>query len=190
MKKVRRNSKKIDKIPNISYDIAGDFMKKAGIIFLFFLLLSPILPGESDAYAPNSGHLKGFIYKPNGKTPLWGAQVILQDVKNNLVFRSNVTDSTGDYKMLNIPAGDYRTLIVARARPYKVKKIDFLLKIRAEKTSTISFSLNKSLKGLFYLIEPCCLATIIAGTAAGITAGKLFPPKEPKRASPVIPAKK
>ncbi len=166
-------------------------MKKAGVIFLFFLLTAaPALSGGSDAYAPNSGHLKGFIYKPDGKTPLWGAQVILQDVKNNLLFRSNVTDSTGDYKMLNIPAGSYKILIVASARPYKVKKIDFLLNIRTEKTSTISFALQKSLKGLFFLIEPCCLATVIAGTAAGITVRKLFPPKEPPKASPVIPEKK
>ena len=166
-------------------------LKNVGIIFLFFLLAAaPALSVGNGAYAPNCGHLQGFIYKPDGKTPLWGAQVILQDVKNNLAFRSNVTDSTGDYKMLNIPAGDYKVLIVAKARPYKVKKIDFLLKIRAEKTSTISFSLQKSLKGLFFLIEPCCLATIIAGTAAGVTARKLFPPPEPKKASPVIPEKK
>ena len=188
MKRVRNNNKKIDKRTIVSY---YSVMKKAAVIFLFFLLVAaPALSVDSDAYAPNSGHLKGFIYKPDGKNPLWGAQVILQDVKNKLVFRSNVTDSTGDYKMLNIPAGDYKVLIVAKARPYKVKKIDFLLKIRAKKTSTISFSLQKSLKGLFFLLEPCCLATIIAGTAAGVTAGKLVPPKEPKKASPVIPAKK
>lgn len=177
---------------NISYDRGGGFMKKTGVIFLliFLLLAVPVFSGESDAYAPNSGHLKGFIYKPDGKTPLWGAQVILQDVKNNLVFRSNVTDSTGDYRMLNIPACDYKVMIVARARPYKVKKIDFLLKIRPGKTSTISFSLQKSVLGLFFLIEPCCLATIIAGTAAGVTAGKLFPPEEPPHVSPVVPLKK
>ena len=83
MEKVRRNNKEIDKMQNISYDRVGGFMKKAGVIFLFFLLVTLSLSGESDSYAPNSGHLKGFIYKPDGKTPLWGAQVILQDVKNN-----------------------------------------------------------------------------------------------------------
>lgn len=164
-------------------------MKRAFFLFLLFVFSLSAL-GNSEEYAPNCGHLKGFIYKPDGKTPLWGAQVVLQDVKNDIVLRSNVTDATGDYKMLNVPAGDYRVLIVARAKPYKVKTIDFLMKITAGKTATISFSLQKSLKGLFFLLEPCCLATIVAGTAAGITAGKLFPPKEEKKASPVIPSKK
>jgi len=190
MNKAKRLKKIIfDKLLHITYYKEGVRMKKAFFIFLL-LVLSLSLIGESEEYAPNCGHLKGFVYKPDGETPLWGAQVILQDVKNNIVFRSNVTDSTGDYKMMNIPAGNYRVLIVARAKPYKVKTIDFLMKIIAGKTSTISFSLQKSIKGLFYLLEPCCLATIVAGTAAGITAGKLFPPKEQKEASPVIPSKK
>jgi hypothetical protein len=180
---------KIDNAADISYYRAGGPLKKTALLILLFML-TLMLSGNTETYAPNSGHLKGFIYKPNGKTPLWGAQVILQDAKNNLVFRSNVTDSTGDYKMLNIPAGDYRVLIVARARPYKLKTIDFLMKITAKKTSTISFALQKSIKGLFFLLEPCCLATIVAGTAAGVTAGKLFPPKEQKKASPVIPQEK
>lgn len=189
MSRMKRLKKIIDKTLNISYYRKGIAMKKA-FFFILLLILAMSLLGNSEDYAPNCGHLKGFVYKPDGKTPLWGAQVILQDVKNNIVFRSNVTDSTGDYKMLNIPAGDYRVLIVARAKPYKVKTIDFLMKITARKTATISFSLQKSIKGLFFLLEPCCLATIVAGTAAGVTAGKIFPPKEEKKASPVIPSRK
>lgn len=172
-----------------SYYRSGGVMRNVVIILLVFIF-TLTLAGEIESYAPNCGHLKGFIYKKDGKTPLWGAQVILQDVKSKLVFRSNVTDSTGDYQLVNIPSGDYMVLIVARAKPYKVKKVDFLIKIVTGKTATISFSLQKSIKGLFSLLEPCCLATIIAGTAAGITAGKIPPPEEPPQASPSVPKKK
>lgn len=161
-------------------------MRKTGVIFTALMLLIAAA-GRSETYQPNTGHLRGFIYKSDGQTPLWGGQVVLQDVKNNLVFRSNVTDSTGDYKLLNVPSGEYKVLIVAKSRPYKVKTIDFLIKIVAGKTATISFSLQKAIKGLFFLEEPCCLALIIAGTAGG---KKIRPNPEPPEASPTIPPRK
>lgn len=161
-------------------------MRKTGVIFVVLMLLLAA-PGRSETYQPNTGHLKGFIYKSDGRTPLWGGQVVLQDVKNNLVVRSNVTDSTGDYKLLNVPGGEYKVLIVAKSRPYKVKTIDFLIKIIAGKTTTISFSLQKAIKGLFFLEEPCCLALIIAGTSGG---KKFHPPDDPPEASPTIPSRK
>ena len=118
---------------------------------------------------PNCGHLRGFIYKSDGETPLWGAQVVLQEVKTQRVFRSNVTDTTGDYQILDVPAGDYVLLILAQDKSYKVKRVDFLIKIIEGKTATISFSLNKSLKALaFFLLRPCCLASVISGTAVSI----------------------
>jgi len=121
---------------------------------------------NSDEYEPGRGHLRGFIYKPDGETPLFGAQVVLEDAKSRQVFRSNVTDSTGDYELLNIPAGNYVVHILSRDREYKVKTVDFLVKILERKTTTISFSLKKSGGGfLFFLYEPCCEAAVISGTA-------------------------
>ena len=157
-------------------------MRKILVMILFFAVLLGIA-NAAEAYKPNCGHLKGFIYKPDGKKPLWGAQVALQNVETEMVFRSDVTDSSGDYRLLNIPAGDYMILILARERPYKVKKIDFLIKIFPGKTTFISFSLKRAVKGLFFLFEPCCLAMIVTGTALG----RLPPPSE---ASPPIPKKK
>lgn len=154
-------------------------MRHRAIIFLVFLFLSALLlQGVADPYKPNCGHLKGFIYKSDGKTPLWGAQVILQDPVSENVYRSNVTDSTGDYRLLNVPSGEYRLLIVAREKPYKVKQVDFLVKVFERKTSFLSFALQKSVKPLFFLLEPCCLATIVAGTALGVTIPNLS--KEPE----------
>ncbi|MCK4766267.1 MAG: carboxypeptidase regulatory-like domain-containing protein [Candidatus Aminicenantes bacterium] len=159
-------------------------MRKKVLIVLVFGIFLFTAAAADENYLPNSGHLKGFIYKKDGETPRWGAQVVLQDVENKLVFRSNVTDDTGDYELINVPVGDYKVMIVAMEKPYKVKNIDFLINILDNKTSFISFSLKKSIKGLFFLLEPCCLATIISGTAAGVTVGKLIPPKEQKEVSP------
>jgi hypothetical protein len=137
-------------------------------------------------YKPGCGHLRGFIYKSDGETPLWGAQVAVQHVETRQVFRSNVTDSTGDYEVHNIPAGNYVVLILTRAKLYNVKQIDFLIKIIAGKTSTISFSLKKSTGGLlFFLLEPCCKAAVVSGTALAIALVKKFSDlKKEKEQSP------
>jgi hypothetical protein len=142
------------------------------VVFMLFILplagvanTSANTDTNRDEYKPGCGHLWGFIYKPDGETPLFGAQVVLQDVETRRVFRSNVTDSTGDYKLLNIPAGNYVVHILSQDKAYKVKTVDFLIKIRERKTTTISFSLKKSLRGSFFLLEPCCEAAVISGTA-------------------------
>jgi len=162
--------------------------KKTGVLFTLTMFLFFTLPIASftDTYEPNTknnGHLRGFIYKSDDKTPLWGAQVVLQGVKNRQVFRSNVTDSTGDYEVLDVPAGDYIVTILAKNKIYKLKTVDFLIKIVEEKTTTISFSLKKSVVGLlFFLLRPCCLATIISGTTIGLAIGKKI--KEEPEQSP------
>lgn len=152
------------------------------VVFLFFIL--PVAgiadtfantDTNRDEYEPGCGHLRGFIYKPDGETPLFGAQVVLQDTETRRVFRSNVTDSTGDYELLNIPAGNYVVHILSQDKAYKVKTVDFLIKIRERKTTTISFSLKKSLGGfLFFLLEPCCEAAVISGTALAAALIKRF----------------
>ncbi len=165
--------------------------KKRGVLFTLAMFLLFILPIASftDTYesnmqnTQNNGHLRGFIYKSNDETPLWGAQVVLQGVKNRQLFRSNVTDSTGDYEIRDVPAGDYIVTILAKNKIYKVKSVDFLIKIVEEKTTTISFSLKKSVVGfLFFLLRPCCLATVISGTTIGLAIGKSI--KEEPEQSP------
>ena len=156
------------------------------VLFLFFILpLAGIADTfadrdtdtktNPDEYEPGCGHLRGFIYKPDGETPLFGAQVVLEVVETRQVFRSNVTDSTGDYELLNIPAGNYVVHILSQDREYKVKTVDFLIKIRERKTTTISFSLKKAPGGfLFFLLEPCCEAAVISGTALAAALIKKF----------------
>jgi len=122
------------------------------------------LPG-SEEDAPGKGNLKGFIYKANGKKPLWGAQVVLKNVKTGQLFESNVTDSVGDYKLMNIPEGDYQVRIFVKDKDYEVKTVDFLVKIRDGKTSAISFSLKKYRKFLIFGIPLCRITAFIAALA-------------------------
>lgn len=153
------------------------------VSLLILMQTSPGFAGSSGIYQSNAnfGQLRGFIYKPDGKTPLWGAQVVLQHVKSRRVFRSNVTDNTGDYQVIDVPAGDYLVLILSQNKSYKVKSVDFLIKIFAGKTTTISFSLNKPLKGLlFFLLRPCCLASVISATLVI----PCLPPHEEEEQSP------
>jgi hypothetical protein len=166
--------------------------KKYIVYFLITAFVMFTLP-QTIGYAtpPHSsddgyGNLRGFIYKEDGKTPIWGAQVLLENVKTNKVHESNVTDSTGDFKLTKIPVGDYSIAILARDKPYKLKKVDYLVKIIKDKTSTVSFSLKKSINPPFFLL-PCGIASIIAGTAASIAVGTdLFVPTPPPVASPVV----
>gem|GEM_PF-1737772 len=171
--------------------------KKMGVLFTLTMFLVFMLPTANFANTdePNTqntqdtGQLRGFIYKSDDKTPLWGAQVVLQGVKSQQVFRSNVTDSTGDYEILDVPAGDYAVTIMAKNKIYNVKRVDFLIKIVEQKSTTISFSLKKSIRGLlFFILRPCCLATIISGTTIGLAVGKAI--REEPEQSPTQPTQR
>lgn len=122
------------------------------------------LPGSEDN-PPGKGNLKGFIYKRDGKTPLWGAQVLLKDVKTGKIFESNVTDAVGDYKFMDIPEGNYKLKILVKDKDYEVKTVDFMVKIFDGKTSTLSFSLKKYRKFLIFGLPLCKVFAIIAGLA-------------------------
>jgi len=157
-------------------------MLKRTVITAFILGFAFSLVVAVPKYMPGTGHLKGFIYKPDDKTPFWGAQVLLQDVKTEEIYRSNVTDSTGDYSLINIPGGDYRVFIMAKARAYTIKQVEFKVKIQEKKTSFLSFSLEKPVSAGFFLFQPCCFAKLIAGV---VIIPPLIPPKEEEPASPV-----
>ena len=138
------------------------------LIFLVMACLlvwfSLSLTGSEDNPA-GKGNLKGFIYKRDGKTPLWGAQVLLKNVLTGKIFESNVTDAVGDYKVMDIPEGNYKLKILVKDKDYEVKTVDFMIKIFNGKTSILSFSLKKYRKFLILGIPPCKIFAIIAGLA-------------------------
>ncbi|UCH92203.1 MAG: carboxypeptidase regulatory-like domain-containing protein [Candidatus Aminicenantes bacterium] len=128
-------------------------------LFLWvFLLVGFPLPGTAEE-GEDTGNLKGFIYKRNGRTPLWGAQVVLKNIKTGKLFESNVTDSIGDYQLTDIPAGDYQVHIYIKNKSYKVKKVDFLVKIVPQKTTRISFAIKRP---PFLFFVPFQLCKVIA----------------------------
>jgi len=146
-------------------------LKKSNTITLFTLSLFILclVPSPSIAVDQESegvGHLKGFIFKKNGKTPLWGVQVLLKNVETGQVFESNVTDSIGNYEVLDVPAGNYKIFLLRKDKDYKIKKVDFLIIITEGKTTNISFALKKSKFFFLWIIEPCLLWAIIAAAAA------------------------
>lgn len=129
----------------------------------FLLVLPAPAAAESAEDSPGKGRLKGFIYKKDGKTPQWGIQVLLKNLETGDIFESNVTDAMGDYLVRDVPAGNYQVLLLRKDKPYKVKKADFQVKIAADKTSALSFSVKKSGKFLFFLALCDLFALLAAG---------------------------
>jgi hypothetical protein len=134
------------------------------ILFIFSLF-----PAYNYADEVKVGSLMGFLYTKDCKTPVKGAQVILTRVKKDKdeeytgekVFKSNITDSNGDYKLIDIPVGNYKISIKLDNKNYKVKKIDFLATIIEGKTSYMSFCLKIKRS----------VAIIIVGTSAAAALG-------------------
>jgi hypothetical protein len=134
------------------------------IVFVWVFLPSPLAGAEENP--PGTGNLKGFIYKKDGKTPRWGAQVLLEHGKNGKIFESNVTDAVGDYKLMDIPEGDYNVKILMKDKSYKVKTVDFKIKIMDGKTTRLSFALKKGGLPLILGLKICQFIALIAGIAA------------------------
>jgi hypothetical protein len=136
------------------------------MIFYLLVWFPHPLPG-SENNPRGTGKCKGFIYKRDGRTPLWGAQILMKNVRSGKIFESNVTDGIGNYKLEDIPEGNYMVKILVKNKNYKVKKVDFLIKIFTGKTTTISFALKKFRKFPLILGLRCCkLFAFVAGAVA------------------------
>lgn len=113
-------------------------------VFACFVFWGTILAAQEQE---ETGHLVGFVYKKDGKTPIKDAQLILEEIekgkKTGNKFESNVTDETGEYKMMNLPAGFYKGKILINKKHYKIKRLDFFVHIIAGETNFVSFSLKK-----------------------------------------------
>ena len=143
------------------------------IMFLFILVSVPVY---SDSTSTDVGEMMGFVYGKDMKTPVKNVQIILTEVKEKKdksekkVFRSDITGEKGDYKIAGIDPGTYKVSIKVRNQMYKIKKVDFLVKIFGGKSSFISFSLRKK------SVPP--IAWIVTGTAICRLVSKYEPPKE------------
>ena len=135
---------------------------------IFYLLVWFPFPLPGRENNPRGiGCLKGFIYKSNGRTPLWNAQLLLKNVRSGRIFASNVTDAVGNYELTDIPKGNYKVKILVKNRYYKVKKVDFMIKIFAGKTTNVSFALKKYRKFPLILgLRFCKFFALVAGAVA------------------------
>jgi len=122
-------------------------------VFLFFMLPTVSLADTSEPNtqdAQDVGHITGFIYESDGKTPLRNAQLILEEFvrgkKTGNAFKSNVTDVSGEYKLENIPEGHYKGKIMLNNKHYKIKRVDFFFEVIAGETNFVSFSLKRRRK--------------------------------------------
>ncbi len=152
-----------------------DIFKKVApyVMFLFVIVLLPL---QNYAQQADLGNLMGFVYKEDGKKPIKNAQIIIVHLESKKEFKSNITDKNGDYKIMNLPAGEYQVNILYKDKPYKLKRIDFYVRIFSGKTTFISFSLKKAYP----------LAIIIIGTAAAAGASQIIKSPEEKEVSPTI----
>ncbi len=122
-------------------------------VFLFIMLPTAHFAGTSEPNRQDMqdvGHITGFIYESDGKTPLRNAQLILEEFVRGKttgnVFKSNITDASGEYRLENIPEGHYVGKIMLNNKHYKIKRVDFFFDVIAGETNFVSFSLKRRLK--------------------------------------------
>jgi len=110
-------------------------------IWLFLLFLLPVA-----GLAEDTGNLEGIVYESDGKTPLKDARIILElfekGKKTDTKFESNITDSTGEYKLENVPVGKYKGKIMLNGKHYKIKRVDFFIHVIKGETNYVSFALK------------------------------------------------
>jgi len=107
-----------------------------------FLLIS--LPAV--VLAEDTGNLEGIVYESDGKTPLKDTRIILElfekGKKTDTKFESNITDSSGEYKLENVPVGKYKGKIMLKGKHYRIKRVDFFIHVIKGETNYVSFALK------------------------------------------------
>lgn len=147
------------------------------LVSLFFFIFSfSSLYTQAQTKDAALGEMMGFVYAKDMKTPVKNVQIVLTEIKDKKdkserkEFRSELTGEKGDYKIEGILPATYKISIKVRNQLYKIKKVDFIIKIFSGKSSFISFSLRKK------SIPP--IAWIITGTAVCKAVTKYKPPEE------------
>jgi hypothetical protein len=152
------------------------------------LLIIGILVFLSIAFIPVSaqdnsknGHIRGFIFKSDDQSPYSGAIVLLTNIKTEMVFQSNETDSRGDYQIKDIPAGEYQGTILIKDQRYKIENMNFTIRIFPEEIMVMSFSLKKSKTPFLYILGAS------AGTALTTAVATNFFSTQPEpQVSPTV----
>lgn len=132
----------------------------------------------------SGGQLIGFVYKTDKTTPLQDARVILIKLSDQSRYESETTDEKGDYRITGLPAGTYNVYLEVKDKKYKIKKLDFIVKIQKNKMSFLSFAVNKRLTP--FILKPQGIALILGGSALAYGVGTALFVPEDDTASPTV----
>jgi len=101
---------------------------------------------STEVYEPNAGHVQGFLFKEDGRTPMIDAWIKMEQLidgrANGKEFKSNVTGQAGEYRLENLPVGLYLVKIMIKNKEYKDKKLHCLVNVTANETNNVSFTLK------------------------------------------------
>ncbi len=102
---------------------------------LILALASPVGQAQESA----KGNLAGFIFGPDGSTPVPGAIVIVKNLNTGAVTESRATDAKGLFSLPGLQAGLYALGVRSSKGSYNSQ--DFF-GVTAQQTSRISIALN------------------------------------------------
>lgn len=103
-----------------------------------FLLVLALASSVASAQEPAKGNLIGFIFGPDGSTPVPGAIVVVRNLTTGVVTEAGATDGRGTFRMSGLPAGLYA--VGVRSSRGSFNSQDFF-GVTAQQTARISISL-------------------------------------------------
>ncbi len=117
-------------------------MWRAKAVVLWASALALILVLTSSAATPQesaNGNLIGFIFGPDGSTPVAGAVVVVRNLTTGVVTEAEATDGLGMFKVAGLGAGLYALGVRSTAGSYNSQ--DFF-GVAAQQTAKLSIALD------------------------------------------------
>lgn len=151
----------------------------------FVLLVSPVR--EMALAQASAGSLIGFIYDKDMKTPVSDAVVKLKSLQDQKEYKSTPSDTSGMYKVAELPPGRYIVGVSARTGDYN---FNYYLNIKGSELAKLSVALVPGAqeesgqgggKAKSFFTSPAGIMLML--TAAGIVLYAVFGPEE--EASPI-----
>jgi hypothetical protein len=106
---------------------------------LAFALILILIPSAARSQESAKGSLIGFIFGPDGSTPVAGAVVVVKNVSTGLATEAAATDGLGAFRVPGLGAGIYALGIKSSQGSYNSQ--DFF-GITAQQTTKVSIALS------------------------------------------------
>ncbi len=104
-----------------------------------FVLILALASSVGSPQETPKGDLVGFIFGPDGSTPVPGAVVIVKNLTTGVVTEAAATDRLGVFRLTSLPAGLYAVGVRSSRGSYNSQ--DFF-GVTAQQTARISIALN------------------------------------------------